>query len=141
MSMLRNWIKLYLITGVAFLAVDYVWLTRLAEPFYRNRIGHLLRDEPLLGGAALFYLLYIAGIVVFAVSPGVERESLSSTARRGAFLGLFAYGTFDLTSFAMFEGFAAEVVAVDLLWGATLTAAAAVSAHAVVRRWPGAGGS
>jgi uncharacterized membrane protein len=132
--MLTKWFRLYLITAVTFLAVDYVWLTRLAEPFYRTNIGHLLREDPLIGGAALFYLVYIAGVVVFAVSPGLERGSLRFTAGRGAFLGFFAYATFDLTSYAMFEGFPAIVVVVDLLWGATLTATAAVIAHAAVRR-------
>jgi uncharacterized membrane protein len=136
--MLKTWLRWYVITAVVFLAVDFVWLTRVAPSFYERHIGHLLRDQPVLFGVALFYLLYVAGIVVFAVSPGLERDSLRSTASRGAFLGLFAYGTFDLTSYAVFDGFPAIVVAVDLMWGTTLTAASATIAHVVARRWPGA---
>ena len=134
--MLAKWLKLYVITALSFLAVDYLWLTRLAEQFYRDHIGHLLRDQPIIGGVALFYLIYVAGIVVFALLPGIERDSLVTTARRGSFLGFFAYATFDLTSYAMFDGFPFVVVAVDLMWGAALTSASAVIAHLVWRRWP-----
>lgn len=119
-----------------FFAVDFVWLTRIASGFYREHLGHLLRAEPVLWAAGGFYLLYIGAIVVFAVMPGLEAGSWLRALGLGAFLGLVAYATFDLTSMALFEGFPAIVVAVDLVWGTVLTGSVSAGAYAVAR-WLG----
>jgi uncharacterized membrane protein len=131
-------LKLYVLTAVAFFAIDFVWLTRIAARFYERRIGELLRAEPVVAAAVGFYALYIAGIVVFAVLPGLEAGSLARSALLGAFLGLVAYATFDLTCMALFAGFPWIVVFVDLAWGTVLTAAVA-SAGFGIGRWLGMG--
>ena len=65
-------ITAYIATAVVFLAVDYVWLTQVATRFYFDRIGHLLMDKPNLAAAGAFYIIYVVGIVVFAVAPAFE---------------------------------------------------------------------
>lgn len=115
-------LRLYGVTAAAFFAIDLVWLGVVAQSFYREHLGHFLRSEALWPAALLFYAIYIGGILVFAVVPGLEADSLRRTIALGAFLGLFAYATFDLTSLALFEDFPLIVVVVDLAWGTVLTA-------------------
>jgi len=129
-------LKLYAGTAVVFFAIDLVWLGVVAQRFYERQIGFLLAENVRWGAALLFYAIYIAGILVFAVLPGLAADSLGRTAALGAFLGFFAYATFDLTSLALFEGFPTRVVIVDLAWGTALTAVVA-SASWGIGRWLG----
>lgn len=131
-------LKLYAGTALAFFAIDLVWLGVVAQGFYERQIGFLLADDVRWGAAGLFYAIYIAGILVFAVLPGLDAGSLARTAALGAFLGFFAYATFDLTSLALFEGFPTRVVVVDMAWGTALTASVASVGYAL-GRWLGMG--
>lgn len=125
--------QLYGLTAVAFFAIDLVWLGVIARRFYQEHLGHLLRTDALWPAAIMFYAIYIAGILVFAVLPGLESGSLARTAALGAFLGFFAYATFDLTCLALFEGFPPIVVVVDLIWGTLLTGAVAAAGFGLAR--------
>ena len=127
---------LYGLTAAVFFAIDLVWLGVVAAGFYRRHLGHLMRDDVVWAAAIAFYALYIAGILVFAVLPGLEAGSLARTVALGAFLGLFAYATFDLTCMALFRDFPLVVVLVDLAWGTVLTATVAAAGHAA-GRWLG----
>lgn len=107
---------------LAFLAIDFVWLNAIAPAFYAANIGHLMADKPNLVAAAVFYLLYIAGITGLAVVPS---STWRGAAARGAFLGLVAYGTFDLTAQAVFRDWPTLVTVADLAWGMVLTGSVA----------------
>jgi len=124
-------LKLYGATAVVFFAIDLVWLGVVAQGFYQRHLGHLLRADILWGPALLFYTLYIAGVLVFAVLPGLDARSLTRTLALGAFLGLVAYATFDLTSMALLRDFPLVVVVVDLVWGMVLTASVAAAAYGI----------
>ena len=122
----------YLVTAVTFLALDAVWLTLTAERLYRPAIGHLMAPQFALAPAALFYLLYVAGVVVFAVAPALEaRRPVVSALGHGALLGLLAYATYDLTNQATLKGWPWHVTVIDLAWGSFVTASAAAVAAAV----------
>lgn len=114
--------KVYLPTAAVGIVVDLVWIGLVAQRFYQRTIGGLLRDDVQWAAAAAFYLLYVAAILVFVVQPAIERESLTRAVAMGAFLGIVAYGTYDLTSLALIRGFPAIVAAVDMAWGAAFTA-------------------
>jgi len=86
--------------------------------------------------AALFYSLYLVGVLVFVVLPALEAESLVHAAGLGALFGLIAYATFDLTCYALFQGFPTVVVAVDLVWGTVLTASVSAIGYGA-GRWLG----
>ncbi len=133
-----TWIKLFGLTAAVFFAIDLVWLGVVASGFYQKHLGHLLRPDVLWAPALAFYTVYIAGILVFAVLPGLEAGSLGRTVALGAFLGLFAYATFDLTSMALFRDFPGIVVVVDLAWGTVLTATVAAAGFGF-GRWLGLG--
>lgn len=122
----------YFSAAIVFFGLDYVWLSRVAIGFYRSQIGDLLRDRPNMGAAAAFYLLYIGGIVYFAVMPGLQKESLAVACFNGALLGLIAYGTYDVTNLATLKNWSLTVSVVDVIWGTLLTASAASAAYLAV---------
>jgi len=127
----------YVATLAAFLIVDFAWLGWVAKPLYRREIGSLLLPSfnfPVAGG---FYLLYCAGIVVFAVVPALRSESLATAAGLGALLGLIAYGTYDLTNLATLRGWTTTMAVVDMAWGAVLTAIAAGAGYLAASRLMG----
>ena len=131
-----RYLALYGLTALGFFAIDFVWLTRIAVRFYDRHLGHLLREEPVIWAAAAFYALYLVGVVVFTVLPGLEAGSLARSAMLGALFGLVAYATFDLTCKALFQDFPTIVVVVDLAWGTVLTAGTATLGH-LAGRWLG----
>lgn len=121
-------------TLITFVAIDLVWLMWLARPTYVAEMGSLLKKEPHLVAAVAFYLLYAAGLVFFAVSPGIKAGSAMHALFLGAALGLVAYGTYDLTNLSVVEGFTTRIALIDLAWGTALSGAtAAIVAAAYVK--------
>ncbi len=112
-------------TLITFVAIDLVWLMWLARPTYVAEMGSLLKKEPHLAAAAAFYLLYAAGLMFFAVSPGIRAGSVMHALFLGAALGLVAYGTYDLTNLSVVEGFNLRIALIDLAWGTALSGATA----------------
>ena len=117
----------YAATLLAFLAIDLVWLGLIAKPFYRRALGRLRAERFCVLPAALLYLLFPAGIVMFAVLPGVEQGRIASAAALGGAFGFFAYATYDLTSWATLKEWPARLAVVDILWGTMLAAVAAAA--------------
>ncbi|WP_269580584.1 DUF2177 family protein [Roseibium sp. Sym1] len=126
-------ITAYLSTAIVFLAVDYVWLSHVATRFYRDQIGHLLMDKPNLAAAAVFYVLYVVGIVVFAVAPALRGESFATAVLYGALFGFFTYATYDVTNYATLKDWPVLVVAVDVAWGTFLSALSATLGYSLTR--------
>ena len=126
-------LKAYIATAIVFFVLDFVWLTRMADPFYRAHIGGLMLNQPRLGIAALFYIFYVVGIVVFAVLPALRAESLQTAVLLGALLGLIAYGTYDITNYATLRGWPVTVLVVDIAWGTALTAVSAGAGYLLSR--------
>ena len=123
----------YLAALAAFLALDAVWLTTMGPRLYTPRLGPLLRPEPDLLAAALFYLLYLAGVVAFAVLPAARGASWTAAAARGAAFGLVAYATYDLTNQATLRDWPWTVTAADLAWGMVVTASGAAAGWRAAR--------
>jgi uncharacterized membrane protein len=117
----------YAATAVVFLALDAIWLTTMADRLYRPAIGSLMLERFELLPAAVFYVLYIVGVLVFAVIPGLESGRWTTSLGLGAMLGLVAYATYDLTNQATLRGWSWQVAIVDLCWGTFVTAAAAAA--------------
>jgi uncharacterized membrane protein len=122
----------YAVTAVVFLAVDYIWLSR-AMGFYRSSLGDLLAEKPNLLAAAAFYLIYFAGIVVFAVIPATRNGGWVSALSLGGLLGLVAYATYDLTNLATFSRWPLVVTVVDMVWGTFVTALASLAGFVAMR--------
>jgi uncharacterized membrane protein len=73
----------------------------------------------------VFYLLYITGILVFAVRPGVAAGSWQTALVMGALFGFFCYMTYDMTNYATLRVWSLKVTILDLIWGTFLTGTAA----------------
>jgi len=116
-----NDLKLYAAMLVAFFAIDMVWLGLVARHFYRRHLGFLLAPDVNWIAAVLFYLLFIAGILVFVVLPGLDAHSLKKTLMLGAFFGLVTYATYDLTNLATVKNWPLAVTIVDMIWGTVLS--------------------
>ncbi len=114
------WVKLYLATIPVFFAIDMLWLGVLARSFYQTNLRHLLSPEVNWPAAFIFYFIYIAGILLFAVRPGLEAQSLGRACLWGALFGFFTYATYDLTNLATLRDWPLNVVLVDIAWGTVL---------------------
>lgn len=124
-----------MISGVVMGALDAVWLSVVANKFYKSQIGQLLLDKPNMVAAIAFYVIYLIGVVIFVVNPALEKESWLHALGYGALFGLVAYATYDLTNLATLKAWPVKLVIVDLLWGMALTATVAVATYGVVRTW------
>lgn len=131
-----SWIAAYVGSALAMLLLDGAWLSLAAPRIYRPQLGDLLLDGFRGVPAAIFYLLYVGGIVVLAVMPGVSADRLWVAVARGLALGLVAYGTYDLTNQATLRHWSTLVTALDMTWGTLLTGAAAAAGYVAVR-WAG----
>jgi uncharacterized membrane protein len=117
------YIKLYLATLVAFFAIDMIWLGFVARTFYQKHLGFLLAPTTNWFAALVFYLLFILGILVFVVVPGLADNSLKTTLLRAALFGLITYATYDLTNLATVKNWPVLITVVDLAWGTVLSVA------------------
>ena len=129
-------VKLYLVTIPIFLVVDLIWLGILARGFYQKHLGGLMAEQVNWGAAFLFYLLFVGGILIFAVVPAMGRQSLGYAVIYGALFGLFTYATYDLTNLATLKGWPSAVVWVDIAWGIVLSSSVAGLSY-LAGRWIG----
>lgn len=122
---MRDTVIATLATAVVLLALDLLWLKLAMGPLYQKTLGSILAETPAIAPAAGFYLLYIAGLVFFAVRPALESGDWRQALLRGAALGLLAYGTYDLTNLATLKPWSPRLSLLDMAWGTFLSAAAA----------------
>lgn len=128
------WVKLYAVAFVTFMVIDLLWLGVVARSFYRSQLGHLMRANVNWPAAIAFYLIFVLGIVVLAVWPAIESQSLAKALLLGALFGLVTYAAYDLTNLATLESFPLRMVIVDMIWGTALcTAISAVTYLASTR--------
>jgi len=126
---MADYLKLYLLTLIAFFAIDMVWLGLVARTFYRKYLGFLMAPSPNWLAAIIFYLLFVVGVLVLAVLPGLEAGSLKTTLLRGALFGLVAYATYDLTNLATVKNWPLVVTIVDMIWGTVLSVAVSCAGY------------
>ena len=62
----------YLGAGVAFAAIDALWLSTMANRLYRPAIGPIMADKPNMVAAVAFYLIYLFGVVFLAIAPALR---------------------------------------------------------------------
>lgn len=129
--------KSFLVYGaslLAFIVIDIVWINLVVLDAYEQDVGHLIIDQPRIGAAVAFYLLYVAGLVLLGVRPALRAGKASVAWLHGAMLGGFAYGTYALTNYAMFGPWTWHLVWTDMLWGVALSSAVTAIGYAVGRR-------
>ena len=112
----------FLVAASVFMIIDAVWLTFIANKFYKKHLGSLLATKPNLKAAAIFYVIYMIGVVVFAINPAIDKNSINYAISHGALLGLTLYATYDLTNQATLKNWPTIVTIVDMAWGTIITA-------------------
>lgn len=119
-----TWIVAFVAAAIAFGVLDALWLGWAGDNFYRPRLGDMLADSFRMAPALVFYVAYIAGIVWFAVRPGLA-GGVGTAALNGALLGALCYATYDLTNQATLRQWSTTVTLADICWGTFATAVAA----------------
>jgi uncharacterized membrane protein len=128
----------YVITLIVLAGVDFVWLSRMGDALYRPTMGDMALSGFRAVPGVVFYLIYVAGVVYFAVAPALAGAGVATAALNGAIFGLCAYGTYDLTNQATLKNWSTLLSIVDMAWGTALTAVSAsiacVAVGAIVGR-------
>jgi uncharacterized membrane protein len=127
----NRYVVLYLATMIIFLPIDFLFLGLVAKGFFTSEVGDMLGEiRPL--PAILFYLLYVAGILIFVSGPA--GAIWQSSLLYGALFGFFCYATFELTSLSLLKHWTWPVVIVDISWGSLLTAVSS-AAGLLIANW------
>jgi len=116
-----QYLKVYGVALSAFLVVDLIWIGVIARTFYQDQLGFILASSPNWTAAIIFYLMFVAGLLFFAVIPGLKETGLKDSLFRAALIGILTYGTYDLTNLALIEGWPVLVTVVDIIWGMILS--------------------
>lgn len=128
-----QFIVAYLVTAVVFLVIDYIWLGIVMKDYFQSQLSHLMASEVNFTVAALFYLVFAAGVVLFCVMPAFEAGSWVKAALLGAALGFLAYGTYDVTNMATLKDWPVMMSVIDITWGTALTAVSATAGYFVTK--------
>lgn len=125
-------IKIYLIAVIVFFAIDMLWLGVIAKNFYQNQIGSLMKKDINWVSAIIFYLLFVVGIVFFAIYPAIQANSWTQAFFLGAFFGFITYMTYDLTNLATLKNWPLKLAIVDILWGTILATSVSTATYFII---------
>ena len=129
-----TWVLVYVSSLFVLLALDAVWLGVIGGGLYKAVLGDLMLEGFRIVPAVLFYLMHIAGILIFVLPWARRHASLWAALGFGALYGLCTYGTYDLTNHAVLRVWTWQLTAIDMAWGAAVTGIAALTG-AAVERW------
>ena len=115
--------------------LDIIWLSMLAKPMYQQGIGHLMADQPNLIFAAIFYMVFVFGLMWFAVAPNRHDKGLKSTFIAAAIFGFFVYASYDLTNLALLKDWPLRLSIIDITWGTLLSGVSAAAGKLVFNRF------
>jgi len=108
---------LFFVSSALLLVVDGVYLYNIGISIFKANV-ELIQNAPLKAnvyGAILSYVCVIGALNYFII--------LQNKSPLDAFiLGIFLYGVFDMTNFAMFTKYSWKTAISDTLWGGTLFA-------------------
>lgn len=115
----------YVAAALVMGGLDFLWLSNMVGPVYHRALGAVMAENPNMAAAVAFYLVYILGILVFAVRPALQSGDWRQALVMGALFGFFAYATYDLTNLATLKVWSLKVSLIDMAWGTALTATTA----------------
>jgi uncharacterized membrane protein len=124
-------IKLYLIALPVFFAIDMLWLGVISKDFYKQQLGYIMTPNVNWYAAIIFYLIFIAGLVLFVISPALAKNSLQHALVFGALFGFITYATYDLTNLATIKDWPLKVTIIDMIWGAVLASSVSTVTYLV----------
>ncbi len=128
---LAKYFLVYLTAALVFCLLDFVWLAFLAKDFYQSQLGNLMLAQPRQVPAAAFYILYLFGLLVFAIVPALRQRHWETAMFLSALLGLIAYATYDLSNLATLKGWPVSLALIDIAWGTFASAVAGTAGYFV----------
>ena len=120
-----KWIATYLGMIVFMFVIDLIWLSVVAKSIYQQGIGHLMAAEPNLIYAGLFYLVYVLGLLWFAIKPNRALPGIKRVFVAGATVGFLVYASYDLTNLSLLKDWPLGLSLMDITWGILLSGIAA----------------
>jgi uncharacterized membrane protein len=134
---MKTYLAAYVFALIAFVAIDFVWLSTMASVLYKPTLGDMLAPQFRPVPAVLFYLVYVVGLVFFAIRPGLLASDIKAALFYGAAFGFFAYATYDLTNQATLKNWSTTLTVADLVWGSFVSSAAAGISHWLTEKFLG----
>lgn len=111
---IKNEFKFLVITGVVLLILDSIFLTIISGYFDKQILA--VQKEPLhvnIWGAAICYTFLVIGVYYFIIRRG-------ETLLNAFLLGIFVYGVYEYTSYALLKNWKIETTLIDTFWGGIL---------------------
>ena len=127
-------VMLYLISVPIFFAIDMVWLGFVASNFYKEKLGYIMGDINWTA-AIIFYLVFLVGLVIFAIYPAVVKGEWQYALICCALFGFFTYATYDLTNLATLRDWPLSITLVDMVWGTVLGMSVSVATYLLYVRF------
>lgn len=118
MELVRN----YLIAFVVFFVIDILWLGFVAKDFYREQLGFIMATKTNWPAAVVFYLIFIGGLMFFAINPALAKDSIKYAFLVGGLFGFMTYATYDMTNLATLKDWPLVISIIDIIWGTLLNA-------------------
>ncbi|WP_158808358.1 DUF2177 family protein [Beijerinckia sp. L45] len=128
---MSKYVAAYLATLVVFFALDFVWLSIMGNALYKPTLGDILLPKFSPAPALIFYVLYIVGVVIFAIVPAIQSGNWTSALLFGALFGFFAYGTYDMTNMSTLRNWTLQITVADMIWGTVLTGVSASAGYVI----------
>jgi uncharacterized membrane protein len=127
----QDFLVIYGITFVIFGIIDAIWLGGIAKDLYRHALRNRISNPPFWPAAAMFYLIFITGLLYFAILPAINDDSLLSAAVNGSLYGFFTYATYGLTNLATLKKWPQLLVFIDIGWGTAACLTASTLAYTI----------
>jgi uncharacterized membrane protein len=110
-----------------------IWLTVIAKTLYAKYLAYLMAPKVNFIAALLFYVLFVAALLVFVIDPALAKESWKTALFLGMFFGLVCYATYDLTNLATIKDWPKLITFIDLIWGSVVTGATSLLSYLILR--------
>lgn len=126
--------KTIILSLIAMLAMDYIWLSFIAKSLYTEQLGQFFDMQD--GGmrvnyfaAFLVYAALLIGIFVFVLPAA---NSSIDVLIKGALFGLIVYGVYDFTNLAIIKNWPLKISIIDMIWGGCLCSATSFLAYSLL---------
>lgn len=129
-----SFVKTYFVALIIFFVIDIIWLVVVARKLYQQKLGFIMSDSPNWMAAAIFYLIFIVGVVFFVINPALEKESWKYALLVGMLFGFITYSTYDLTNLATLKNWPLQITIIDLIWGTSLGGLVSMITYFICRK-------
>lgn len=130
--MIKTYLSAFIAILVTYLIMDGIWLGLIAKDSYTQAMSGLLRESPPVWPWVAFYTLYTAAILYLVVVPNIS-SGWKTTLIAGAVLGMASYGAYNLTNYALINGWPLSITFKDWMWGIVVTSVASLAGFYTVK--------